>query len=67
MGAIDGKGRREPSTKLDLCLELIEEAMSGNHRVLVFSQFVKLLRLVEAALREREITFFYLDGATVDR
>ena len=36
-------------------MELIEEARSGGHRVLVFSQFVKLLRLIEAALRTQEI------------
>jgi superfamily II DNA or RNA helicase len=63
----DGKTWSEPSTKLDLCLELIEEARSGGHRVLVFSQFVKLLRLLETALQEQEITYCYLDGATVDR
>ena len=33
---------REPSAKLATCLELIDEAISGNHRVLFFSQFVKL-------------------------
>jgi superfamily II DNA or RNA helicase len=65
--ARDGKAWNEPSTKLELCLELIEEARSGGHRVLVFSQFVKLLRLIEAALRTQEISWCYLDGATVDR
>lgn len=55
---------REPSAKLATCLELIEEAVSGNHRVLVFSQFVKLLKLVQAAL---PVPHCYLDGSTVDR
>ena len=50
-----------------MCLELIDEAMSGNHRVLVFSQFVKLLQLIVNALKEREIPFSYLDGSTIDR
>ena len=27
--------------------QLIDEAISGNHRVLVFSQFVKFLKLIE--------------------
>jgi SNF2 family DNA or RNA helicase len=48
-------------------LELIEEARDGGHRVLVFSQFVRMLKLIEAALRDREIAFCYLDGSTVDR
>ncbi len=54
----------EPSAKLATCLELIEEASSGGHRVLVFSQFVKLLKLVQAAL---PVPHCYLDGSTVDR
>ena len=58
---------REPSAKLATCLELIDEAISGNHRVLVFSQFVKLLKLVATALREEQTEFCYLDGSTVDR
>ena len=65
--AREGKTWSEPSAKLELCLELIEEARSGGHRVLVFSQFVSLLRLLETALRAQEITWCYLDGATVDR
>jgi len=65
--ARDGKTWNEPSAKLELCLELIEEARSGGHRVLVFSQFVSLLRLLETALRAQEIGWCYLDGATVDR
>jgi superfamily II DNA or RNA helicase len=65
--ARDGKTWSEPSSKLELCLELIEEARSGGHRVLVFSQFVSLLHLLETALQAEEITYCYLDGATVDR
>ncbi len=57
----------EPSSKLDMCLELIEEAISGNHRILVFSQFVRMLKLVLGALEEKQIDYCYLDGATVDR
>jgi superfamily II DNA or RNA helicase len=60
----DGKTWSEPSAKLELCLELIEEAISGGHRVLVFSQFTTLLKLVAAVL---PTPYCYLDGATVDR
>jgi len=54
----------EPSAKAATCLELLDEAMSGGHRVLVFSQFVKLLKLVQTAL---PVPHCYLDGSTVDR
>ena len=58
---------REPSAKLATCLELIDEAISGDHRVLVFSQFVKLLKLVATALQKSPTDFCYLDGSTVER
>ena len=42
--------RPETSAKLDLLDELLEEIIDGGHRVLVFSQFVKMLDLVRERL-----------------
>jgi superfamily II DNA or RNA helicase len=56
-----------PSAKLETCLELIDEAVSSGHRILVFSQFVKFLRLAETALNEQTMSYCFLDGSTVDR
>ena len=53
--------------KLDAFLEQLEDAIAGGHRVLVFSQFVKMLQLIAASLQERGISFCYLDGSTKDR
>ena len=58
---------REPSAKLDLFRELLEEAMDGGHRVLVFSQFVTMLGLLREDLTRDGIPFCYLDGHTKDR
>jgi superfamily II DNA or RNA helicase len=58
---------REPSAKLDRTFELIDEAIDGGHRVLLFSQFVQMLHLLRDEARRREIGFCYLDGQTVDR
>jgi superfamily II DNA or RNA helicase len=55
------------SGKLELLLELIEEAMDGGHRMLVFSQFVGMLRLIEEELKNEGIDYSYLDGTTKDR
>ena len=57
----------EPSGKLDLFLELLEEAMDGGHRVLVFSQFVSMLAILRRELDSRQIPYCYLDGSTKDR
>jgi superfamily II DNA or RNA helicase len=55
------------SGKLELLSELLEEALDGGHRVLVFSQFVSMLKLIEERLNQEGIEFCYLDGSTSDR
>jgi SNF2 family DNA or RNA helicase len=57
----------EDSGKLVALRELISEAVEGGHKVLVFSQFVMMLRLIEKAMKEDGITYEYLDGSTKDR
>jgi SNF2 family DNA or RNA helicase len=55
------------SGKVDLFAELLEEVLDGGHRVLVFSQFTKMLGLLREDLIARKTPFCYLDGATRDR
>ncbi|MCX6875240.1 MAG: DEAD/DEAH box helicase [Verrucomicrobia bacterium] len=55
------------SAKLQRLLELLEEAVAGNHKVLVFSQFQTQLREIEKCLREREWGSLRLDGQTRNR
>jgi superfamily II DNA or RNA helicase len=57
----------EDSGKLSALRELIDEVESGGHKVLVFSQFVSMLKLVREALDEDKVRYEYLDGSTVDR
>jgi SNF2 family DNA or RNA helicase len=45
----------------------MEEAIDGGHRILVFSQFVSMLKLIRERLDEINLTYCYLDGATQDR
>jgi SNF2 family DNA or RNA helicase len=47
--------------------ELINEAMDGGHRVLVFSQFVSMLKILRTELDSRSVSYCYLDGSTQDR
>ena len=58
---------REPSAKMARTFELIDEAVDGGHRVLLFSQFVRALHLLRDEARRRGIPFAYLDGQTVER
>jgi SNF2 family DNA or RNA helicase len=55
------------SGKLDMFLELLDEAIDGGHRVLVFSQFVTMLSILKDRLKERDLDFCYLDGSTPNR
>ena len=55
------------SAKLQRLLELLEEAMAGNHKVLVFSQFQTQLREIENCLIERDWSSLRLDGQTRKR
>ena len=55
------------SAKYDLCFELLSQLLSGGHRVLVFSQFTSMLALLAHGLRERDIGYVTLTGATHDR
>lgn len=55
------------SAKLQRLLELLEEAVNGNHRVLVFSQFQKQLLEIEKCVLERGWDCLRLDGQTRNR
>src|SRR5260370_24524920 len=62
-----GQQAERPSGKIELLGELLEEAIDGGHRVLVFSQFVAMLKLISAQLEKEETSYCYLDGDTKDR
>jgi len=55
------------SGKMEDITHMLENAMAEGHKVLVFSQFVKHLNLVQHYLRAHKIDYAYLDGASIDR
>lgn len=54
------------SAKLDEIVREIEENAS-NHKILIFSQFLKMLDLIREHLEKHKISYEYLDGKTQDR
>ncbi len=54
----------QSSAKLDMFMEIVEELREGEHRALVFSQFVQHLSLIREALDKAGIHYQYLDGST---
>lgn len=55
------------SGKLEDITYMLQETISEDHKVLVFSQFVRHLSIVRAYLDENNIPYAYLDGSTRDR
>jgi len=56
-----------PSAKTEALLEQLEPLMDEGQKVLVFSQFVQLLDLLQPAIEERNWPTFYLAGDTENR
>lgn len=52
------------SGKMECLLELIEEAIASDRRMLLFSQFTSMLALIRESLDSRGVRYHYLDGQT---
>ncbi|SES89241.1 SWIM zinc finger [Nitrosomonas marina] len=52
------------SAKLDLLMEILPELLEEERRILIFSQFTRMLGLIEAELNRREIGYSKLTGQT---
>nr|WP_242161499.1 DEAD/DEAH box helicase [Bacillus cereus group sp. BfR-BA-01522] len=52
------------SAKFEQLLEILEECRSTGKRILIFSQFTKMLSIIGRELNRQAIPYFYLDGNT---
>ncbi|MHB8668968.1 MAG: DEAD/DEAH box helicase [Acidimicrobiales bacterium] len=64
LSLLDPKHARVPSTKLDVLMPMIEDAVADGHKVLVFSQFTRFLTLARRRVQAAGIAHCYLDGRT---
>ena len=66
---VEMNGAREgaPSAKLDWLATVLPEMIAEGRRILLFSQFTSMLRLIEAAVGELGIPYCLLTGETKDR
>ncbi|MEI3325240.1 MAG: DEAD/DEAH box helicase [Thomasclavelia sp.] len=55
---------QEPSSKMKACLDIIKKAKENNQKVLLFSSFTTSLDLIEKELRNEDISYYVLTGAT---
>jgi SNF2 family DNA or RNA helicase len=52
----------EESVKSEELLREVEEN-TGQHKILIFSQFVEMLQIIKSELEKKKISFSYLDGS----
>lgn len=52
------------AAKLEACVELIQSAIDGGHRMLVFSQFTSMLEILQKSLDESGIAYYTITGST---
>ena len=52
------------SAKLESCMELVQSAIDGGHKILLFSQFTSMLDILEARLDALGIAHYVITGST---
>ena len=58
------EGYEGNSSKLEMCMELVRNAVNGGHKILLFSQFTTMLDVLATRLSRAGISFYMLTGAT---
>jgi len=58
---------RAASGKFETLMGTLDTLRAEGHKVLIFSQFVRMLHLIRDALDARSVRYAYLDGSTRDR
>lgn len=55
------------SGKFELFKMKIEEIVTNNNKVIIFSQFTSMLKIMEKWIKKQGYKYYYLDGKTKDR
>lgn len=55
------------SAKFDQLLQMLDSLYVSGHKVVVFSRFTKMLKLIEKQLLKQHYNYYYLDGKTTSR
>ena len=52
------------SSKLDQCMELIQEGINSGHKILLFSSYTSIFEIIEKQLNQQNIKHYKLTGKT---
>ena len=58
------EGYNEGSSKLEQCIEVIQDAVTSGHKILLFSGYTSMFEIMEKELKQRGIQYFKLTGST---
>ena len=52
------------SSKLTQCIELVKDAVEGGHKILIFSGYTSMFKIIEGHLKKENIKYYKLTGQT---
>ena len=58
------EGYKGSSAKFEQLFRILHESKASGRRVLIFSQFTQMLKMIATGLSKRGESYFYLDGQT---
>ena len=67
VNSVPANPRHSTSAKLQSLMEMVEELLAEDRKILLFSQFTSMLELIETELEQRGIEYALLTGRTKDR
>lgn len=54
----------QESSKLEQCMEVIQEGIESDHKILLFSGYTSMFEIIEKQLKQQNIQYFKLTGST---
>ena len=58
------KGYQGESSKLNQCIEIVNDAVAAGHKILLFSGYTSMFEIIEKELNKKNIKYFKLTGST---
>ncbi len=62
--SLEVPGYKGNSAKFEACMQLVDSAIKGGHKILIFSQYTSMLEIIRTNLLSRGITNYMLTGET---
>ena len=56
-----------PSGKLNVLMEVLNKALKNGKKIIIFSQFVKMLKIIEELIKQQQINYLFMDGKSRKR